>query len=183
MASFKLLRSGRTKRHSPGKDREEHVEETIDREYPHEKEVISQALGHMVRRVHRFPEPIREKADQCDGSYSNSIYRMRMLVCVVRVGPINKHSAPNHCGEHRKVDPVHPANSERVFLLQTDSGHSRFTESGLLARDRLRRATHSEAWGCPFARGATSVAAGSVGNSRGLSDVAAEASLAASGSF
>src|SRR5271170_2457161 len=61
-----------------GKDREEHVEEAVDGENPHKKEVVSQALGHMVRCVDRFPEPLRKKADQRDGSYSNSVYRMRM---------------------------------------------------------------------------------------------------------
>jgi len=60
---FETLPVGEDETPLAGKDREEHVEKTIDGEDPHEKEVVSQALGHVIRGVHRSPEPLGEKAD------------------------------------------------------------------------------------------------------------------------
>src|ERR1700722_17724637 len=81
---FEAVPIGKDKVPLTGKDREEHVDKTIDGENPRKKEVVSQALRYVVRSVHRFPEPLREKPDQRDRSYSDSVYRVRMLICVVR---------------------------------------------------------------------------------------------------
>ena len=37
------------------------------------------------------------------------------------IGPVDKQPAPYHSAEHRKIDPVVPADDERVFFY--DFGH------------------------------------------------------------
>src|SRR6185437_915584 len=34
------------------------------------------------------------------------------------ISPINKRPAPDHNGKHRKIDPVEPAYSQRVFFFE-----------------------------------------------------------------
>src|ERR1700722_15444207 len=41
---------------------------------------------------------------------------MRMLIRIVRVVPIDQQPAPDHREQHRKIDPVHPADGQRWFF-------------------------------------------------------------------
>ena len=49
---------------------------------------------------------------------------MRMPVRIVGVVPINQQPAPDHREQYRKIDPVHPADCERMLSLHSNAGRS-----------------------------------------------------------
>src|SRR5215470_1667490 len=60
----------------------------------------------------RMVEALWKEPEQGSSSNTNTIYV---------VGPVDQQSAPDHCREHREVDPVKPANRERVFFFEPNS--------------------------------------------------------------
>src|SRR3984957_3375632 len=105
-----------------GQNREKHIEESVDGEDPHKEEVVPQPLGHVVGSIHCLPEPMREETDQGKRPNSYAVDRMRVLVSVIGIVPIDEQAAPDHGEEHGEIDPVHPADRERMFLVQANLG-------------------------------------------------------------
>ena len=79
------------------------------REEPHEGEVVRHAHGQAMLQVERAVEPVGKEVKQRDAADAH---------VVDVVGPVDQQAAPDHDGQHREVDPVHPANRSRVFRLQ-----------------------------------------------------------------
>src|SRR5258706_3748359 len=81
--------------------------------------MIGHPFSKMLVEFKRLKKRLREKLDKRFASKPN-------LINIVR--PINKKTAPDHDPKNGKVDPMKPANSQRMFLL--DFFHSRLNTNG-----------------------------------------------------
>ena len=168
-----------------GQDGEKHVEDSIDGKDPHKEEVVSQTLRYMVGSIHCLPEPVGEKTDERERPHPNPINRMGVFVGVVRIVPIDEQAAPDHGEEHGEIDPMHPADGERMFPIQpnarrnrrlrcfsgaTGMGSSAATSTGLLSTGLSVDFTVSAALGFDdgTASGFSACAAGWSGEALGL---------------
>src|SRR5262249_35256471 len=94
----------------PGDQGVHDVTESVDREEPHECEVIRHADRQTLLEIQGAVETVGEEVEQRGVADAN---------CVFVVGPIDQKSAPNHDGQERDVEPVHPADGPWVFRRQT----------------------------------------------------------------
>ncbi len=117
-----------------GEDGEKHIEDAVDGKDPHKEEVVSQTLRHVVGSIHCLPEPLGEETDEREGPHANPVDRMRVFVGVVRIVPIDEQAAPDHGEEHGKIDPMHPADRERMFFVQANHGRKPAAAAFLPAR-------------------------------------------------
>ena len=102
------------------RDREKsNISDPIGREDPHEKEMVAQSLGRVVRRIDCLPEPLWKEAEEGDLSYADTVNRVRMLVSIVKVIPINQEIAPHHDEKYREIDPMHPSDRKRMLSIET----------------------------------------------------------------
>ncbi len=104
----------------------EPVSKSVDREDPHEKEVVTHPAGN-IRRENTTVKPGRKETEKGNRSDAHPVDGMRMKVSVIRIIPIDEDSTPDHREKHGKVDPVHPANGQKMFLLQANTWLDRTT--------------------------------------------------------
>jgi hypothetical protein len=64
------------------------------------------AFGQPAGDIELFVKGLREKGEQDIMTQADLVYI---------VGPVNQQPAPDHDGEDREVDPVHPADVEGMF--------------------------------------------------------------------
>ncbi len=102
-----------------GVDCVQHIENSIDGEKPHEKEMVSHAAPD-IGREDTLVEPGGEESEKRKGPDAYAVDSVRMQMCVIRVVPVDQDAAPNHREQHGKVDPMHPANRERMLSLQAN---------------------------------------------------------------
>lgn len=76
----------------------------------------------MVENAEGAVEPVQKEAKQGGVAKVDPVDPMRMVVCIVGIVPVDQQTTPDHGEEDGKLDPVHPANYERVLALQTDGG-------------------------------------------------------------
>src|SRR5262245_58016293 len=93
-----------------GKGRVQHIERSVDGEEPHKKEVPRHAFRQTVTYVERAVEPFREELEKRHATESDAINVIR---------PVDQRSAPDHHRQQGKVDPMEPANRQRMFFLQS----------------------------------------------------------------
>src|SRR5579871_1837609 len=96
-------------------DRVQHVDHTVDREEPSEEEVPRQAVGQMLCQAERVVESRGKEGKELVRSPTDEVNV---------VAPINPEAAPEHQGEERKIDPVAPANRQRVLGTHFQAFHS-----------------------------------------------------------
>ena len=88
-------------------DRVADVEDAVDREQPPEEVVVGHPAGKVSVEVEHRVEAVREEGEQSPTAPADA---------VDVVGPVDPQPAPDHDGQKRKVDPVHPAHGARVLL-------------------------------------------------------------------
>src|ERR1041385_9144845 len=109
----------------PGKSRVEHIEQAVEEEEPHEQkmpchslrqpliQVIDRGAHHMpggVEALKGMIKQVREERQQRTVAEADPIYL---------IGPIDAQAAPYHHAQNRKVDPVEPADRQRMLLLKS----------------------------------------------------------------
>ena len=82
------------------------VHEAVEKEDPHKHKMKGHSFGEAVGDVQRFVKRCGEEGKQ-------DVVSQVDLVDIV--GPIDQHAAPDHHGQDREVDPVHPADGEGMF--------------------------------------------------------------------
>ena len=66
------------------------------------------AFGEPLRNIKVCIKRIWKEMKKCMAKQSDSIFI---------VGPIDEHAAPYHYNKNRKIDPMRPADGERMFFI------------------------------------------------------------------
>src|SRR5262249_18684767 len=111
---FQRTRYGKYRPPFARKNGVNHIDHTIYGKQPHEKEMKLQALGQAVRNTKEIVKPLRKKVKKLVAKNTYGVGR----ICQV-----DEHAAPHHHREQRKIDPVQPADRERMFFLKLFRRH------------------------------------------------------------
>ena len=124
-----------------GEQRIEHIDQSVEKEYPHEHKMKGHAFGQTTGQVERLVKGFREKAEE-DG--------MTQVNLVDVVSPIDQESAPDHDSQDREVDPMHPADRQRMFgdyFLHINPIRAKIVNSGEVQSLHISRFYHKCGWG------------------------------------
>jgi hypothetical protein len=88
---------------------EEHVRKTVEEEEPAEVQVERDALGQLALELQCAVHAVRTELEDLSAEDAQGLQ-------VLKVGPIDPHTAIHHHYQQRKVQPVHPAKRQRVLL-------------------------------------------------------------------
>src|SRR5665213_1505899 len=130
----------------------QHVDQAIDGEDPHEEKMISKTCGQLEGAMNRCPEAVGEKPHQGVLPQPDPINLSYMSDVWNGICPVDQQAAPDHREKNWKVDPVYPADRERVLRHQLyrsrwRSGwlHGRNFFTSARERDR-RRLSKTRLW-------------------------------------